>query len=158
MSISYWTLGGVGRRPPFSAFFRDGRGPGPSLLFSRARLRRESLPITAFRLTPISAAISRQDSPASKRIFRSSRRSVVHVRSLAGMFDGPQVTADQILLALFCLIPSRVLYGALPLSRPLSRIDSSPSLMASRIPSSIRVFATPGTLVPWVPCLTSFSR
>src|ERR1700722_16634936 len=31
---------------------------------------------------------------------------------------------------------------------PLSRIDSSPSLMASRMPSSIRVLATPGTLVP----------
>src|SRR6266576_1949117 len=37
---------------------------------------------------------------------------------------------------------------------PLSRIASSPSLMASRMPSSIKVLATPGTLVPWVPCLT----
>src|SRR5712671_862199 len=50
--------------------------------------------------------------------------------------------------------PQGSLYGDLP----LSRIASSPSLMASRMPSSISVLATPGTLVPWVPCLTSFSR
>src|SRR5258707_923414 len=50
--------------------------------------------------------------------------------------------------------PEGSLYGDLP----LSRIASSPSLMASRMPSSIRVLATPGTLVAWVPCLTSFSR
>src|SRR5260370_32362401 len=48
--------------------------------------------------------------------------------------------------------------GSLQGVLPLSRIASSPSLMASRMPSSIRVLATPGTLVPWVPCRTSFSR
>src|SRR5258708_14301418 len=36
-------------------------------------------------------------------------------------------------------------------------IACSPLFMASRMPSSIRVLATPGTLVPWLPCLTSFS-
>src|SRR5579859_51179 len=41
---------------------------------------------------------------------------------------------------------------------PLSRMESSPSLIASLMPSSISVLATPGTLVPWVPCLTSLSR
>src|SRR5262249_32662324 len=45
-----------------------------------------------------------------------------------------------------------------PYALPLSRIESSPSLIARRMPSSISVLATPGTLVPWVPCLTSFSR
>ena len=44
--------------------------------FSRVSLRRESFPITALRLTPISSAISRQASPAAKPRFMSSSVSV----------------------------------------------------------------------------------
>src|SRR5229473_2680948 len=77
---------------------------------------------------------------------------------VGGHADGPQLRViTRILLASLSSGPPRPessLYGVLP----LSRIASSPSLMASRMPSSIRVLATPGTLVPWVPCLTSFSR
>src|SRR5215475_4789665 len=70
------SVGCAFRRDLVSAGFRAGpRTPA----LSRVRLRREILPITAFRLTPIVAAISRQDSPASKPLLRRARRSVVQV-------------------------------------------------------------------------------
>jgi len=56
---------------------------------SRARLRRESLPMTALRLTPISPAIWRHDSPAAKHLFSSSTRSSVQVGWLARMWMVP---------------------------------------------------------------------
>src|SRR5689334_5078915 len=53
--------------------------------FSRVKFRRFSLPITALRLTPMASAISRQDSPAAKWLFRSSMRSTVQVGSVMSM-------------------------------------------------------------------------
>src|ERR1700733_2975884 len=49
--------------------------------------------MTALRLTPMSPAISRQDRPASKRLFRSSMRSAVQVRWLASMLMFSQATS-----------------------------------------------------------------
>src|ERR1700753_563615 len=46
---------------------------------SRLRLSREILPVAALRLTPMVAAISRQERPAAKPPFRSSSRSSVQV-------------------------------------------------------------------------------
>src|SRR3954468_24646850 len=62
---------------------------GSALNSPRVRPRRESLPITALRLTPISAAISRQERPASKWPLRRSTRSVVQVGPNANMFTVP---------------------------------------------------------------------
>jgi len=50
------------------ALFRSVRGASARL--SRVRLRRESLPITALRLTPMSQAISRQVSPGFKAVLQ----------------------------------------------------------------------------------------
>src|SRR6476469_7347834 len=100
-------------RDPFAGRFRSGRGASP--LFFRFRLRRESLPMTALRLTPISPAIWRQDNPASKCLFRSSRRSSVQVGWLAGMSMVP-ARSLRILLAWFASEPP--LPRKLPLWRP----------------------------------------
>src|SRR6185437_1244617 len=69
---------------------------------SRTRQRREILPMTALRLTPISAAISRQERPASKWIFRASTRSVVQVCKIEGMSSVPSCDPFGIALALRC--------------------------------------------------------
>ena len=69
-------------RPGAAPAFFPARG-SPAL--SRVRLSRESLPMTALRLTPMSAAIWRQERPASKQLFRRSMRSVVQVGAMAGM-------------------------------------------------------------------------
>src|SRR5689334_3329014 len=55
------------------------------LVGPRVKPSRVSLPITALRLTPIRAAISRQERPASKCCLRSSTRSVVQVGMFANM-------------------------------------------------------------------------
>src|SRR5712692_10315360 len=94
--------------------------------------------------------------PGFKAVFQEFEAFGSPGAFVGGHVDGPKLRViPRLLLASLSSGPPRPkgsLYGVLP----LSRIASSPSLMASRMPSSIRVLATPGTLVPWVPCLTSF--
>src|SRR6478609_8338595 len=69
----------------------------------RVRLRRDSLPMTALRLTPMSAAISRQERPASKCCLSSSMRSSVQVceevGERTGMCNGPRLQMSAIRLS-----------------------------------------------------------
>ena len=57
--------------------------PAERLRSPEFSLRREIFPITAFRLTPISRAISRAESPLAQRLLSSSILSAVH----PGLFD-----------------------------------------------------------------------
>src|ERR1700730_2076165 len=94
--------------------------------------------------------------PLGKTAFQEVEAFVGPGGFFGGHVDGPKLRAVNSNPAGLAVVQSapKSRYGDLP----LSRIDNSPSLIARRMPSSIRVLATPGTLVPWVPCLTSFSR